>query len=394
MFNKFAKLVIIIIIAAFSLGLRAAEDPLEFPAPQYMLPIYDHYTINYLNVEALGRGFTTNATLGGVENAVNNPATLAGEKSALYMELAIKPPISEINPDNDQMYASPIPFGMFGFSGKLGKGLLGAISYNVPKSIVYDAFSVEIGAGLGAVTRNPTYYLHQFTTTLAGKTGNLRYGINLHQQLHQFKDITVIYSFARLDETYYILRIQPGIVYKWNNINLGASFMPQTARKMDIGFLYYKTMLPWKVNTGLSAEFNNNRISIDAEWEEFSRMDAKFKDRFTVKGGVEKRIRNVTYRIGLASLLGVYEGEYILPQRNVVTPADTMWWGVVPKGGTIEKTDQINATIGFSYHFKGGKISMGLMRDLLGNVPSTQFAMALGFNLETLKGKKFLIFDK
>jgi hypothetical protein len=75
-------------------------------------------------------------------------------------------------------------------------------------------------------------------------------------------------------------------------------------------------------------------------------------------------------------------------------PEEVLWWQDVPRGGHIGKTDQLYATGGFTYNFKGGKLSMGLMRDVLGNVETTQLSMAMGFNLDTLKGRKFLIFDK
>lgn len=91
---------------------------------------------------------------------------------------------------------------------------------------------------------------------------------------------------------------------------------------------------------------------------------------------------------------GVYSGAYRLPVNESENPEVTQWWDVVPRGGYIDNTDQLYATCGFTYSFKGGELTLGVMRDLLGNVPATQFATSLGFDLETLKGKKFLIIDK
>ena len=84
-----------ILLMVGSTGLFAS-GVLNFPAPQYMLPMYDNYTQNYLNCIAVGRGFTVMAAPGTIENAVNNPATLVSDNSFAYLEFIVKPPISEI----------------------------------------------------------------------------------------------------------------------------------------------------------------------------------------------------------------------------------------------------------------------------------------------------------
>ncbi len=388
------KIILLAVMLSVCLGLFAQADSLDFPAPQYMLPMYDHYSQNNLNADAMGRGFTTTAVRGKVESAVNNPATLSGDKSFIYMEMVIKPPIEEINREGEMIYSAPVPFGIFGVNGKLYKGLLGAISYNMPKSVVYDDFTVETMQGADSVVRYPTYYLHQFTTTLAGSVGNLSLGFNMHHQLHEFQDITVYQTFDRVDRVFYVFRIQPGILYKWKDFNFGATFTPQTSTNMDIRYEDYNVTLPTKLNAGLTYGFGNNLLLAEADWEQFSNMDDSFKDRFTLKAGYEKTVRRITYRGGLMSMPGVYSGAYRLPVRETQNPEEVLWWNVIPRGGYIEKTDQLYLTAGFSYNFNGGKLAFGAMRDVLGNVDTTHLSMAMGFNLETLKGRKFLIFDK
>jgi hypothetical protein len=392
--KNLSRLMLLLLLAAAGVGLYAQADSLDFPAPQLMLPMYDHYSVNYLNVDAIGRGFTDLTVAGRVEDAVNNPAALGREKAFLYMEVAIKPPINELNQPSDMIYSSPLPLGIFGASGRLYKGLYGAISYNVPKSIVYDDFTVNIGQGADSVVRYPSYYLHEFTATLAGNLGHFSLGLNLHNQLHSFSDIQVFQTFDRVDKTFYVLRIQPGIIYRWNSFNFGAAFTPQTSRKMDIKYAVYDVTLPNKLSAGLSYGFANNLLLAEAEWEQFSSMDSRFKDRLTLKAGIEKRVRKFTYRCGVMSLPGVFSGAYRLPVWVPPSPDDVIAWQHIPRGGQIGRTDQIYATGGFTYNFKGGKLSMGLMRDVLGNVKTTQVSMSMGFNLETLKGRKFLIFDK
>jgi len=379
---------------SISIGLYAQQDSLDFPAPQFMLPFYDHFTLNHLNVTAMGRGQTTNALAGKVDNAVNNPATLLSDKSYLYMELTIKPPISEINVPDSMMYSSPIPFGMFGVSGRIYKSIHAAVSYNVPKSVVYDNFTVETGQGADAVTTYPAYYLHQFTTTLAGSVGKLRLGLNVHQQLHQFKDIVVFQTFDRIDKTYYVVRLQPGVFYQSGQLGIGATCTLPTSAIMNIKYAEYDVTLPMQVTAGVSFKSTNNSFYGDIDWEQCSQMSSAFDDRLTLKAGYEKLIRNITYRAGVISMPGVYTGAYRLPVHQTAEADEVLWWNAVPRGGYIDKSDQLFGTIGFTYNFKGGELTLGLMQDLMGNVPATQFATSIGFNLDTLKGKRFLIFDK
>lgn len=387
--------VIVLALLLFScIGLYAQRDTLDFPAPQFMLPFYDHFALNHMSVAAMGRGQTTNAVLGRVDNAVNNPATLQSNKSFLYMELTIKPPISEINTPDSVLFSSPIPFGMFGVNGKIYKSLQGAISYNVPKSVVYDNYVIYIAQDRDFIQRYPAYYLHQITTTLAGSLGKLRLGLNFHQQFHQFKDITVYNTFDRLDKTFYVIRLQPGVYYKTGNLSMGATVTPPTSKTMDIKYAEYDVTLPMQVTGGVSYKYDNNAFYGDIDWEQFSKMSSAFDDRLTLKAGYEKRVRNTTYRCGIISMPGVYRGAFRLPVDLTAKEKLNAWWSDMPRGGYIGKTDQLYATAGFTYFFKGGELSLGLISDLLGNVSTTQFATSLGFNLDTFKGKKFLIFDK
>jgi len=93
------------------------------------------------------------------------------------------------------------------------------------------------------------------------------------------------------------------------------------------------------------------------------------------------------------SMPGVFEGDYLLPQKPNATSNDTMWWNALNPGGTIDNTDQLYLTFGYTYYFKGGRLTLSAARDVLNNVPTTQIAMALAFNAEAIKGKKFLFID-
>ncbi|MFO7659491.1 MAG: hypothetical protein R6V77_01140 [Candidatus Cloacimonadaceae bacterium] len=265
---------------------------------------------------------------------------------------------------------------------------------NVPKSLYYDNFTVNTMQGADTVTRNPSYHLHQITGTLAYPLGNLKLGLNLHNQFHSFQDIIVYQTFDRLDKTFYVLRVQPGAIYEWKDLNLGLAVTPPAKKEMDIKYANYDVTLPLKVSAGANYAYTNNKFLAEAEWEQFSAMSSSFDDRLTLRLGYEKRIRDVIYRAGLTSVPAVYQGAYKLPVLETTNQEQLLWWQNVSRGGYIEKTDQLYLTAGFTYHFKGGRLTLGLMQDVLGKVPTTQFAMALGFNLETLKGRKFLLFEK
>ena len=390
---QYSLVITTLMLMFFSLGLYAQQDSLDFPAPQYMLPFYDHFSLNHLNVAAMGRGQTCNAQLGNVDNAVNNPATLESDKSFLYMELTIKPPMNEINSPDSMLFSSPIPFGIIGVSGKLFDTIYGGISYNVPKSVVYDSYVIPYNQGNNFIQRYPSYYLHQITTTVAGNIGNLKLGLNVHQQLHQFRDIAVYQTFDRLDKVFYVVRLQPGLFYQTGQVGFGATITAPTKTTMNIKYTEYDVTLPMQVTAGVSYHYITNSLYADIDWEQCSQMSSAFKDRLTIKAGYEKLIRKITYRCGIISMPGVYSGAYRLPIYDPENQENVPWWDNISHGGYIDKTDQLYATFGFTYTFKGGELSLGLMRDVLGNVPNTQFATSLGFNLETFKGKKFLIID-
>jgi long-subunit fatty acid transport protein len=163
---------------------------------------------------------------------------------------------------------------------------------------------------------------------------------------------------------------------------------------MDVRNADYDVTLPMKASAGFSTEYRSYNFLMDMDWEQFSKMDSKFEDRTTIKAGFEKNKRNTTYRLGLMHMSGVYEGAYRLPIHQSTDPAVLYNWDVIPKGGVIGDTDQLYVTLGFTYHFKGGSFSMGAMRDVLGHVPATHLSSSLSFNLDTLKGKRFIIFDK
>jgi len=375
-------------------ALWAQADSLRLPAPLLMLPMYDHFSLNYLNASSLGRGNTNLAHLGRAEAMAHNPATLSVEKACMIMELTFKPPIAEMDKNGNQQYASPIPFGMVGVAARLGSNICGGLLYSVPKSIVYDDYTVPIGQGADEVVRYPTYYLHQFTGTLAGQVGSFRLGVNLIQQLHSFSDMIVHGTFDRLDRTYYTFNLQPGVFWKKGPLQLGMAVLPPSQTKMNYRYGEYDVTLPLQVETGLGLVRDSSGLYVDVQWQQCSAMSAAFSDRFTVKVGYEKAIGGMCYKLGVVSMPDVYTGAYKLPRYIPTTPEEQGWWNTVPQGGTFSPADQLCLTFGFTYDFGGGQLSLAALQDVNGKVNCTQVMSSLSVNLDTFKNKKFLIFDK
>lgn len=388
-----SRLWIMVLIALLGSTLHALQETLDFPAPQLMLPMYDHFSLNPANTAAMGRGQTAVAAVGNIANAVNNPATLSFEQSQFYMEMCIKPAINELDMTGNQSYNSPYPFGLIGMSAKLRSNIYGGLSYSMPKSILQDDFHIVMNQGAYWFVRYPSYNLHQFTATANVDLGKFNLGLNVLQQLHHFQDIAVLKSFENMDFIFNATRFQPGVLYQTGGLTAGLTYLPQTNIDMDIRYADYQVTLPSKTNAGITFKQGSKAYYAEAELEQCSQMSSSFDDRFTFKAGYETRVRNTTYRAGFVIMPGVFTGSYLLPMNSTEHADTSLVWIDVPVGGDIDQTDQFLATGGFTYHFKGGELSLALMQDFGGNVNTTRFMTSLGFETNTLKKKKFLIFD-
>ena len=151
---RFTLLFLLIFTA---LGLFAQETPvLDYPQPEYVNPIYDCYSHNYLSTRAMGRGNTGAGLMGAVDHLLLNPAGYLPEKGSLHLELLVKPQIDNNYYRAEVNYNSPVPIGSAGFGGKLGENFSGALLYSNPKSISVDDFQVPMNFG---------YYIYRFITT-------------------------------------------------------------------------------------------------------------------------------------------------------------------------------------------------------------------------------------
>ncbi len=386
------KVMFLVPVLCCWLVLSAQNDTLDFPAPQLMLPMYDSFSHNYLNASASARGNTGMALLGGVENALLNPACFKNDVSQAYLDVIIKPPLIELNLQDGERYTSPVPFGMmavnYKFFGMFDSGLI----YSMPKSILYDNFSIVLPTD-DFIQRYPSYNLHQLTTAFAGGSDKLRFGLNIHQQLHRLQQIQILHTFDSVEKIYYLVRPQAGVFSSWKMLQLGAAFMPEQKKTLSIKYLEYDTVFPMQIDAGLALKGANEAYLLDIRWEQTGRISDKFKDRLTLKTGYEKRMGKFTYRAGAVSVPEVFRGAYRLPDNTTASADTAFYWNNIPKGGKLGKSEQLFLTAGFTYHFGGGSLSLTLMQDLLGSMPVTQLQSSLAFDLSTFKKKKFLIFE-
>lgn len=381
-------LLIAIILLA---GLLYAQEEVfhSFPLPQLMNPIYDGFTKNYTVSSAAGSAFSGISKMGGVQQIILNPAAAMMDEASVYLDLSIKPPLSEIDNTFGASYTSPIPFGMFAVGGRLNEKLNAALIYSVPKSIVYDDFSMELGQGISIMQRYPTYYLHQITANIAYHQDKLNVGLSLHNQIHYLDDILILRTFDRIRRMEYVLRPELGMLYSSDLIGLGFTIIPEHKLKIDTPYYDYEGVLPLQIAGGMSFTKDNHSISLAAEFEQNSEASDAYDDRLSWRAGYEIRIRRFTYRIGYINHPGVFEGDFIYPANPYPGEDESLYWNDVPIGGTIANADQHLLTAGATLHHKAGTVNVSVIQDIADNLPLTQINLSLSMYLRTFKSKGF-----
>ena len=136
---------LLILMALGVLGTALGAQTLDFPQPQYVNPIFDSFTRNYMSTSAMGRGYTGLAIPGGVDNVLLNPAGHLPDKAALHLELLVKPPVdsdmyamadtSVFYQMSPQVMTSPVPVGVVGGGGRIGPNFTFGLLYSMPKAI-------------------------------------------------------------------------------------------------------------------------------------------------------------------------------------------------------------------------------------------------------------------
>jgi hypothetical protein len=370
--------------------LSLSAQVISFDLPQYMTPLYDSYSQNYMNTVANGRGNTGAADNGGIGQILINPAGFTIDQGSLDIEMSIKPPTKELDRALGKRYSSPVPFGLIGISQKLSDKLMGAIVYSMPKSVTYDDYSIVMNQGVYLLQRFPTYNLHQFTAALAYHIQDFSVGLNLHNQIHYLDDITYFRTFDRVSEIKYSFRPQLGVNYNASRLSVGATFMPEQALEIDSPYKYYDSVQPMKVTGGIKLNVGERNFLIDADYEQFSAINSAYADRLILKAGYELLSGDSVYRLGFLSVPEVYHGAYVM-DANTTTTADTsLVWLNVPNSGVIRSHDQRFVTIGYSKKFKVGSVNLSFMQDVVGYAPVSQINLAVDLYLSTFKAKDII----
>ncbi len=388
------KLFLSVLIAVFCMAVFAIvkdtpspEAPFEFPLPQFMNPIYDAFTRNYTSATAAGSGYTGISKPGGLQQVLLNPAANMIDEGSLYVDMSIKPPVDELNRQGNALYSSPIPFGMLAIGTKLSESVNAALVYSVPKSVVQDDFSVILGQGASLLQRYPTYYLHQVTASAAYHQGNLHAGLSVHNQIHYFDDIIFYRTFDRVNKYVYIARPELGVLYANKSLSLGFTAIPEQEIEINTPYASYSSVLPLKLGGGFTYVYENRSFSIEAEFEQCSKITEEYDDRITLHAGYEQRIGLFTYRLGFISHPEVFAGEYLYPAFETDDEEIIFAWQDVAPGGKIGRNGQHLITAGVTLHHKDGTVNMSIMQDAAGRYPITQINLSLGLYLSSFKGK-------
>ncbi|HNZ06793.1 MAG TPA: hypothetical protein PKI63_03285 [Candidatus Cloacimonadota bacterium] len=383
--KHFSLLILLLIASALS---AQAADSLNFSLPQNMDPVFEYYSRNYLSTRSMGRGTTGVASLGGVESVLANPASYQIDRDAMYMELLIKPPVSTAIYTGDNNFKSPVPFGLVAAGGNVTDDLTWGAAYSLPKSLVMDAFNLEMNLGGYLHTRYPVYNLHQLTANLGLHIGELNLGLNVHNQFHYISDFTVLRTFERIREVKYLLRPQMGMLWNTQKLNLGFSYTPQSPFNWDLKYVMYETSLPGEASVGLSVRDANRRYNLEMDWTDTSILNSHYKDRYTYKAGFEADVRKFTYRLGYLYRPQIWDGLYQLPVNTTANADTALWWDDAALGGRVPANDQHLATAGLSWFFKDGCINLGLLYEVSGPAQMAQVNASLGLNFDVFKRRK------
>jgi len=383
---------VMVLVAASSL----AAEQIPCAAPEFIQCIFDQYSVNYLNAQAIGRGHTGVATAGGVNSVLINPASLELDAAYSYFELFLKPSIEEMNTkvfennNNDayvsQNYISESPFGIVGFGMPAGSLYL-AFTFSTPQSLEYDSFARELNSE-DEIILHPSFVRYQFATTLATRWRDFSFGLNLLADLYSQKDYRSYWQMGRQDTSDWLLRAQAGVRWRRESLELGVAYTPAVDKEFDLDYQEeYDTTIPAVLTAGAAWRLGSVKLLADVEHQACSQQSSYYDDRIRLKFGVEKYSGPYTLRAGAMHVSGVYSGEVAFPdapdsisvQNTYYLPKEDQAYIVIPEN------DQLFITGGISYAFRSGDLHLGVMADVLGDVPVVQLYTSFSLNMESFK---------
>ena len=403
-----------ILLAACLLMTGALAALPSYAAPEFVQALYDQFSVNYLDAEALGRGHTGAALPGGVNSVLANPASLQMQEPGAYLEIFLKPGIEEMNKqgfvERDtnfehalQTYNATTPFGIVGFGFPLWGGVNTAILYSVPQCLQYDTFTRELQTDQ-LLSLHPSFTHASFVWANAYHTGEFSIGMNTMLDLYMQNEYRSYWVMNKLSDTQRVYRFQPGVRWQHGEFSIGAAYT--MAADVTFGMGYgetYDTTIPARVTAGLAWTHGIYTLTfdVDHEWTSEQKADyinqtpyedapddeifiepVEFEDRTRLKFGAEFRNGPYTARVGAMHVPGVFEGKLYypaIPDDSDVSDNEVYWPHENYLFATIDKNDQMFVTGGLSYAFRSGDLHLGLAADVLRDVPVVQ--LSTGFSL-------------
>ena len=388
------RLIVLCLLIATALAAQSADTLFVLSSPQFTLPMYEAFSLNYLGVEAAGRGYTGTGVLGSAQGALLNPAIMLVDSARVFTEINIKPPIDAYGLAFQSRYSSPTPLGLVGFSFPIGNKIAAAIIYSNPKSLVLDDFSIIINQGGDLVTRYPKYYLHQASGMANYQLlDQLNLGLSLHNQIHYLDDVLFFKTFDRVREYKYALRVQPGLLYHTKDLAAGLSLTLPTSLDWDLKYAQYDTVLPLEASVGLSYTKDRYRFATDVKYSQDSVIDDNFKDRYSIHLGGERRDANKILRAGYFYKSNVWDGRVLLPVNTSAQADSSIWWDDVAQTLPLEDNSQHFISVGFGYFFRGGNINLSGLTAVASEFKSTQINLSLSLFLSSFNRKDFFKFE-
>lgn len=388
------RLFILCLALISALGAQSADTLFVLQSPQFTNPMYEAFSLNYLGVQAAGRGYTGTGVLGSAGDALLNPAVMIVEPARVFTELNIKPPIDAEGLAYHSRYSSPLPFGLLGFSFPVGSKLATAVMYSNPKSLVLDDFSILINQGGDLVTRYPKYYLHQFSGMANYQIlDELNLGLALHNQIHYLDDTIFIRTYDRVREYKYALRVQPGILYHTKAVAAGASLTLPANLDWDLTYARYDTVLPLEFSAGVSYVKDRYRFASDFRYSQDSAIDDNYKDRYSIHLGGERRDGNKVLRAGYFYKSNVWDGQVLLPLNTSAHADSSIFWDDVARTLPVKDNSQHFISLGFAYFFRDGSLNLSGLSSVGSEYKTTQINLSLSLFLNSFKRKDFLKFE-
>jgi hypothetical protein len=383
----------LLVSALLLLCALAQALPIDYAAPEFLQPMYDAYTTNYINATATGRGYTGASDMGGLENAFLNPAAFHVESASMFAEFLIKTHTDAIATADDnnisgtQTYINPLPFDCLAIGFAPFRNSSVAIAYTRPQSIRYDRYAMRLTTG-DTIDRYPELVNNRLSLSANTAFNHLTVGFTVTGDFIYQDDYRNYYQLDRIETSDFLLRVQPGLHYQAGNWGFGLTDLLPVSHDFDMDYNEtYDVTFANILTGGVSYRFGDLKLLGEARYEQWSAMSDSFDDRLRLSLGGEMVKGSDTWRLGLMSVPSVYDGEFYLPNELTESGRNSGDGGggydqgseYYPESniGVLKETDQLFVTGGWTRHFKGGQWSLAVAVDTMGYVPVVQLQAGL-----------------